>query len=34
MEVMESADTRDEMFLMTPKVIQQSEQVKDRFLLP
>lgn len=34
MEVMESADPRDEMLLMTPKVIQQSEQVKDRFLLP
>lgn len=34
MEVMESAGTGDEMLLMIPKVIQQSEQVEDGFLLP
>lgn len=34
MEVMERAGMRDEMLLMTPMEIQQSEQVEDGFLLP
>lgn len=34
MEVMGSTGMRDETLLMTPKAIQQSEQVEDRFLLP